>query len=50
MDGRKGDRRAESPSDLMLLAERWNDYWRHPDLTATLTGAFRPAEPARAAA
>lgn len=35
---------------LMLLAERWNDFWRHPGLTATLTGAFRPAEPARAAA
>jgi hypothetical protein len=35
---------------LMLLADRWHDFWKHPDLTSTLADAFRPAEPAKAAA
>ena len=34
---------------LMLLAERWDDFWRHPDLTDTLTDAFKPRHPAVAA-
>lgn len=36
---------------LMLLAERWTDYWQHPDLTSTLTAAFSTgARPLAAAA
>lgn len=28
---------------LMLLAERWSDFWGHPDLTRTLSAAFAGA-------
>lgn len=35
---------------LMLLAERWDDFWLHPDIVTTLTDAFKPPAPALAAA